>query len=93
MYATVRNYSSNAGMADALVENESAVRSIVSGIDGFKAYYLVKTAEGAASISVFEDEAGASESTRAAGEWVRENLPQFAGSPPQVTSGEVVISF
>jgi hypothetical protein len=93
MYATIRNYSSNAGLADALVEREDEVRGIVSVIDGFKAYYLIKTADGAASISVFDDEAGASESTRAAGAWVGENLPQFAGSPPQVTSGDVVISF
>ena len=93
MYATIRNYASNAGLADALVENESEVRSIVSGIEGFKAYYLIKTADGAASISVFDDEAGATESTRAAGQWVGENLPQFAGTPPQVTSGEVVITF
>ncbi len=93
MYATIRNYADNAGLADALVENEDEVRQIVSGIGGFRAYYLIKTDGGAASISVFGDEAGASESTRAAGEWVRENLPQFAGSPPQVTSGEVVIGF
>jgi heme-degrading monooxygenase HmoA len=93
VYATIRNYSSNAGLADALVENQDQVKSIVSGIDGFKAYYLIKTADGAASISVFDDEAGASASTQAAADWVRENLPQFAGSPPQVTSGDVVISF
>ena len=93
MYATIRSYAGNQGLADALVENESAVKGIVSGIDGFKAYYLLKTADGAASISVFDDEAGATESTRAAGEWVRENLPDHAGTPPQVTSGEVVIDF
>jgi hypothetical protein len=93
MYATIRNYSANAGMADALVENESEVRRIVSGIGGFRAYYLIKTADGAASVSVFDDEVGASASTRAAAEWVRDNLPQFAGGPPQVTAGDVVISF
>jgi hypothetical protein len=42
---------------------------------------------------VFDDESGASESTRAAGEWVRANLPEHAGTPPHVTSGEVVIDF
>jgi heme-degrading monooxygenase HmoA len=93
MYATIRNYAGNSGLADALVEHEAEVRGIVSGIDGFQAYYLLKTADGAASISVFADEAGASESTRAAGAWVGENLPQNAGTPPEVTSGEVVISF
>ena len=93
MHATIRNYSGNAGLADALVENESQVRQIVGDIAGFRAYYLVKTADGATSISVFDDEQGTEESTRAAGAWVGENLPQFAGTPPQVTSGEVVISF
>jgi heme-degrading monooxygenase HmoA len=93
MYATIRTYAGSQGMADALVENESEVRQIITGIDGFRAYYLIKTADGAASISVFDDESGASESTRAAGEWVRENLPEYAGTPPQVTSGEVVIDF
>lgn len=93
MYATIRTYSGRQGMADALVENQSEVKQVITGIDGFRAYYLVKTADGAASISVFDDEAGASESTRAAAEWVRENLPEHAGTPPQVTSGEVVIDF
>jgi heme-degrading monooxygenase HmoA len=93
MYATIRNYAGNAGLADALVERESEVRDIVSGIAGFKAYYLIKTADGAASVSVFDDEAGASESTSAAGAWVAENLPEHAGTPPQVSAGEVVITF
>ena len=35
MYATIRNYSSNAGLADALVEREDEVRGIVSGIAGY----------------------------------------------------------
>ena len=93
MYATIRIYSVGSGFADALVEHEGEVRQLISEIDGFKAYYLLKTADGTASISVFDDEAGASESTRVAAAWVGENLPQFAGTPPQVTTGDVVISF
>jgi len=93
MYATIRNYSGDSGLADALVENQDQVRSLLTGIHGFKAYYLIKTADGCASISVFDGEAGAIESTSVAGGWVRENLPEHAGTPPQVTSGEVVIDF
>ena len=93
MYATIRVYSGDPGFADALVENEDAVRQIISQIDGFKAYYLLKTADGTASISVYEDEAGATESTRAAAAWIAENLPGTTVSAPQVTSGEAVISF
>jgi hypothetical protein len=52
MYATIRVYAGTPELADALVENESEVKRIIQGIDGFKAYYLVRTADGAASVSV-----------------------------------------
>jgi heme-degrading monooxygenase HmoA len=92
MYATIRIYSGDPGFADALVENQDAVRRIISEIDGFRAYYLLKTADGTASVSVYEDEAGATESTRAAAAWIAENLPDTTVSAPQVISGEAVIS-
>jgi heme-degrading monooxygenase HmoA len=92
MYATVRTYSSSPELADALVRNEADVKSLIGGIDGFRAYYVVRTPDGAVSVSVFDDEAGAHESTRTAAEWIRDNLPDIAGSTPQVFAGEVVIS-
>ena len=49
MYATVRTYSAAPDLADALVSNEADVKSLISGIDGFKAYYLVRTPDGAVS--------------------------------------------
>jgi hypothetical protein len=79
-------------MADALVSNEAAVKSLVSGISGFGAYYLIRTTDGAVSVSVYDTEAGAAESTSAAANWIRENLPDISGSTPQVSAGEVVIS-
>jgi hypothetical protein len=92
MYATVRVYSGSRELADALVENESEVKRIIRGIDGFKAYYLVRTSDGAASVSVYENEAGADESNRVASDWIRENLPDLSVSAPQVSAGDVVIS-
>ena len=92
MYATVRTYSGGSGLADALVSQEADVKSLVSGIDGFRAYYLVRTGDDAVSISVYDNEAGANESNRAAADWIRENLPELGGSAPQVSAGEVVIS-
>jgi hypothetical protein len=91
MYATVRNYAGMEGMADALVEHEDDVKSLITAIDGFRAYYLIKTSDGAISISVYDDESGAEESTRQAGDWTRENLPGVATGSPQVSAGEVVI--
>ena len=74
MYATVRTYTGSRDFADALVENESEVRRLIEGIGGFHAYYLVRTPDGAVSISVYDDQSGAEESNRAAAEWVRDNV-------------------
>ena len=92
MHATVRTYSAAPELADALVGRASDVKSLISGIDGFKAYYLIRTADGAVSVSVYEDEAGSNASTQAAATWIRENLPDLTGAAPQVSAGEVVIS-
>jgi hypothetical protein len=92
MYATIRAYTGSHELADALVANEAEVKRLISGIDGFKAYYLVRTDDGATSISIYDDRAGAEESTRIAAEWVRENLPTISGATPQVSAGEVVIN-
>jgi hypothetical protein len=93
MYSTVRVYKGSAGLADALVANEGEVKQLIGGIDGFNGYYLVKTDDGAVSISVFETRAGAEESTRVAAQWVKENLPELNAAAPDVSTGEVVISF
>lgn len=92
MYATVRKYTTGSEFADALVENQDDVKALLSGIDGFNAYYLIRTDDGAVSVSVYDTEAGVTESNRAAAEWIRENLPEIGGSTPQVSAGEVVIS-
>ncbi len=58
---------------------------------GFEAYYLVDAGNGVVmSISLFEDQVGAEESTRGAAEWVSRNLTDLVRRPPQVLTGEVV---
>jgi heme-degrading monooxygenase HmoA len=93
VFATIRVYSGSSELADALVENEGAVKRVIGDIDGFKAYYLVRTADGAASVSVYESQEGATASDEAARAWVGENLPDLNISPPQVSAGEVGIHF
>lgn len=92
MYGTIRIYTGNSDVADALVENESEVKRIISAIDGFKAYYLIRTADGAASVSVYENETGAEESNKVAASWIGENLPDLTIAAPQVVAGEVVLN-
>jgi hypothetical protein len=92
MYAVIRAYAGNAELADALVEHEGDVRQVIGGIDGFKAYYLLKLAEGTSTVSVFENQEGAEESSRAAAAWLAENLPDQQVAAPYVTAGEVLIA-
>ena len=91
MYASVRTYAGNSALADALAEHEDEIRQVIRGINGFKAYYLVKGGDATTSVSVFADQAGADESNRAAAAWLTENLPDLGVAPPQVTAGEVLI--
>jgi hypothetical protein len=94
MHATVRSYSSDGGLVDAILANKEEVRELLTGIDGFRAYYMLRTADGGAlSISVYDDASGTEASNAAAAEWVRENLQSLAAAPPQTTAGEVAVSF
>ena len=93
MYAVIRAYSGNHDLADALAEHEEDVRQVIGEINGFKAYYLLKLGEGTSTISVFEDQAGAEESNRAAAAWLAENLPDLKVDAPYVTAGEVLVDF
>jgi glycine/D-amino acid oxidase-like deaminating enzyme len=57
------------------------------------AYYLIRTGDGGASVTVCRDRAGTEESTRRAADWIRQSLAAVAGSPPEVAEGEVIIQF
>ena len=92
MHATIRNYSGGAQLSDALVEHQDEIRTLLSGIDGFRAYYIIRDGDGATTVSVYDDQTGADESTRQAAAWVAENLGDLGVAPPEVTSGPVVFS-
>jgi hypothetical protein len=92
VHAVIRNYSGGADLADALVEHKEDIRTLLTGIDGFRAYYVVRDGDGATTVSVYDDQAGADESTRQASAWVAENLGDLGVAPPEVTSGPVIFS-
>ena len=65
---------------------------IIGQVPGFVAYYAVKVGDdGIVSFSLFEDQAGAEESTRRAAHWVQQNLASFVQGAPEVVAGEVVV--
>jgi hypothetical protein len=93
MYAVIRAYAGNSDLADTLSEHEDEIRQLIGGIDGFKAWYLLKLTEGTSTISVFESQDGAEESSRAAAAWLAENLPDLSVAAPYVTAGDVLAAF
>jgi hypothetical protein len=93
MYAVIRAYNGNFDLADTLAAREDEIRQLIGGINGFKAYYLLKLAEGTSTVSVFDDQAGAEESSRVAAAWLAENLPDLNVAAPYVTGGEVLVGF
>ena len=93
MFTVIRNYPGAPSLADDLTMRSKDVEALLAPISGFVAYYLVKTSDGAVSITVCEDRAGCDESTRLAGDWLRENLPALKVAAPHVIAGNVALQF
>ncbi len=93
MDVVIRHYKGAPELADELVRRKDDVEQLIRGIAGFVAYHLVKTSDGAFSVSIYQDASGTQESVRAAAEYMRTNLPSLTISPPEVIEGESVISF
>ena len=94
MYTVVRRYTGGTRLADALMARREEVRELLTGVLGFRAYYALRAGDGTvATITVCDDQAGTTESTRRAAEWVSRNLAGVTMSPPQVTEGEAFLNF
>jgi hypothetical protein len=89
MFASIRKYNAAPTLADELVKHQGEIKSVLSPIAGFQAYYLIKTSDGAVSLTVCEDRTGADESNRVAAGWLKDKLPTFASRTPEVWVGEV----
>jgi hypothetical protein len=95
MYVVVRRYSGASVLADVMIERKDEVKSVISGVSGFKAYYAVRSGDGGSvtTITVCDDKAGTEESTRRAGGWVRENVTGANIGAPEISEGEAYIAF
>ncbi|WP_392750261.1 hypothetical protein [Streptomyces sp. LN590] len=91
MYAVVRRYEGVTDPAEAGRQVNEGFLPLLRQVQGFVAYYWVDAGGGVmVSMSVFQDPAGAEESTDTAGDFVRDRLAALLPNPPQVTAGEVV---
>lgn len=92
MYVTVRRYTNAKALADAMASRTDEVQALISGVAGFVNYYSTRDGDTVTSVTVCNEKAGCDESTRLAGQWVRENVKSLPGSP-EVSGGEVFINF
>lgn len=92
MFVAIRRYETNPASVKELIQKISTeFLPIISRSPGFIAYLVVDAGKGAiASISMFETEAGAQESTTKAANWVK-SVSNLLPNPPQVTAGNIVV--
>ena len=92
-YAVIRRYTGlDPRSIDEVARRVNAeLVPILSQLPGFVAYYALHTGgDVVASITVFEDRAGADEATRRVASWVKEQLASVVPQPPEFTAGNVI---
>ena len=95
MYVVVRRYTGASALVDAMTQRQQEVQELLTTVPGFRAYYAARSGDGGGvtTVTVCDDKAGTTESTRRAGEWVRANVAGGSIAPPEVTEGETYINF
>src|SRR5215218_3061870 len=92
-YAVIRRYTGldPHAMDEVTRQINEGLVPILSQLPGFVAYFALHTGgDVVASISVFENRAGADESSRRVAAWVKEQLADLVPYPPQFTAGTVI---
>ena len=92
MHTAIRQYQVDPGSVDEITRGvNEGLLPLIKDVSGFQAYYALDAGGGRiASVSVFEDRAGAEESSRVAADWIRQNMASLFPNPPEVMEGEVV---
>jgi hypothetical protein len=95
MYAAIRRYEgADAGRREEIrqVINDDFL-PIIREMPGYHGYWVIQTDDVLATVSLFETQGDAEESTRLAAEVIRDrNLQDALPNPPQVTAGEVTVA-
>jgi hypothetical protein len=91
--AVVRIYEKAPGLVDALLANRDTVRELLTGVDGFRQWGLVRTETGAVSLTFCDTADGCAETVRLAASWIRDNVADQNIAPPVVHEGTVMVTF
>lgn len=88
MHTVIRRYEGDVDSAEVARRAVAEFAPILAERPGFQGYWAVDAGNGVlATITVFETEEAALESTSAAAAWIRESMPELASLQPQVTAG------
>lgn len=98
MYATIRRYTPKGGadlkqsMNDLKGRLERGFLPMLQEVSGFHGYYAVNVGgKEVVTISLFEDQKGAAESTRRAAEFVQKDPLKDQLGRPEVMEGELLV--
>lgn len=93
MHAVTRTYSGNGAqqLVDVLEKNKAEIERLSRSIKGFVTFYIVRTAGGGFTVSVYDDKAGVDESIRVARDWIAKNAGNISAPAPIVSEGSVIL--
>ena len=92
MYVVVRRWRNAAALADVTSRSQE-VEELLRGVPGFVAYYAVRHGAELTTITACDTQAGTQESTRRAGEWVKQNVSASPPGAPEIIEGETLFQF
>jgi hypothetical protein len=93
MYNVIRTYKNAGALASAMQQQQQEVTDLIKGVPGFVAYYATRAGDTLTTVTVCESQAGAQESTRLAGDWVKKNVTGVPIGAPQIAEGETFLQF
>ena len=97
MYATVRRYTPKGAVEKKTIDDlkrriDSKFVPIVQDVRGFHSYYVLATGKNElVTIGIFEDKTGATESTRRAADFVKNDPDKDRLGTPEIYEGELLV--
>jgi hypothetical protein len=94
VYAVIRTYEGITSIDEVMRKIESGWLPQIKAMPGVVGYHVVDAGNGAAaSVSIFEDQGAAEQSSQRASSWLVESIGPLAPNPPDIIAGDVRVSF
>ena len=93
MHIVVRRWRNAATLAGSMTGRSQDVEELLRGVPGFVAYCAVRNGTEVTTITACDNRAGTQESTRLAGEWVKQNVSASPPAAPEMIEGETILQF